>query len=320
MKKLILFISSFLFAITPIQYQKKLGLGIDVNWATFNKYIKNKYYKQAFIFKKLGFNSVRIRFKNPNATKLSKKQYYKLLKHCVDISLQNNLIPILTFTSKTLDKNPSIEKINTNVKIWGDIAKIFANYPNSVSYDLFIEPSKGFNKKPQLLIQFYNKSIQAIRKIDKKKIIFIAPNHASNPYYLDILNPIIAKNYKNIMIEWHYYAAGASKHSKNKQWTTGTTYEKELISKKTTYAYKWCNKRNLFSWVGAIMPGNYNKGDTYSYVQQKLFMKTIIDNLHKYSIPFAINADGQFYNYKTKKLKRKEVLNFITSYYLSIYK
>ncbi|QCI29200.1 glycoside hydrolase family 5 protein [Caminibacter pacificus] len=316
MKKLILFLSVMsLFATTPKIYQQKLGLGIDVNWATFKKYVKHEYYKQAGVFKKLGFQTVRIRFTDPEKFNMTQKEYIEFLKKCVNEAIKNNLTPVLTYGSKTLAQHPTDKNIEKAVKFWREIAKTFKHYPDILSYDLYIEPGKNFNKNPKALVKFYKKAIKAIRKNDKNKIIFIAPIHASNPYYLDILKPIVKKHPKNLMIEWHYYAAGPSLKNKNKKWTTGTQEEKELITKKATFAKKWCEKYHLYSWVGAIMPGDYNKGDHYSYDEQKNFMKAIIDTQNSLKIPFAINADGQFYDYKTGSLKREEVLKFIINYY-----
>jgi len=318
MKKTIIFLTAIsLFSMTPKEYQQKLGLGIDVNWASFKKYIKHEYYKKAGVFKKLGFDTVRIRFTDPEKFRMSQKEYLKFLKKCVNTALENRLIPVLTYTNKNFLNDPQ-KYMDKSVEIWKKVAAAFKNYPDIVSYDLYIEPAKKLNKDKNALLEFYKKSIEAIRKIDKDKIIFIAPNHASNPYYLDILTPLIKSKPKNLMIEWHYYAAGPSKTNKKKLWTTGTKEEKKLIYNKAKFAKEWCNNHGLYSWVGAVMPGNYNKGDYYSQEDQIKFIKTLIDVQKEFNIPFAINADGQFYDYKKDKIRRKKVLKFIVDYYKSL--
>ena len=55
--------------------------------------------------------------------------------------------------------------------------------------------------------------------------------------------------------------------------------KKKLIDKKIEFAYKWCEKYKLKSWVGAVMPGNYNHGDNYSYEDQINFITYIIKKL-----------------------------------------
>jgi len=63
------------------------------------------------------------------------------------------------------------------------------------------------------------------------------------------------------------------------------------------------------------MPGNYNHGDNYSYKEQINFITYIIKKLQDKNIPLAINAGQQFFDYKTRKLKRVEVLKAILDLY-----
>jgi hypothetical protein len=316
--KIILFFSLAIFSfanepISPREYQSLLGLGLDVNWAIFNKEIKEKAYKKAEVFKDKGFDSIRIRFKYPNGTKVSPKEYIEVVKKSVDETLKSGMIPVLSFTGFKFCKNPNQKSLNEAVKVWEEIANIFKNYPYKLSYNLLLEPGKKLNKNMNILNQYYKKTISVIRKIDPKRIIFIAPNHASNPYFLPQL--YIPKD-KFLMIEWHFYASGPSKTNKKKLWINGSKDEIKLIQDKVDFAYSFCKKRGLYSWVGALMPGNYNKGDTYTNKEQISFMKAILDNLKKYNIPIAINADQQFYDYSKKAFRsdRKEVLDFIVSY------
>jgi hypothetical protein len=309
MRFLILFLAISLFGI------EKLGIGINVNWCNFNKYVKNNYYKiGANEFAKLGFRHVRIRF-NSKLYRKEPKKMLECLKNSIDYSLKNNLIPIITYTDDILANSPTKKNIDFGVNVWKIIAEKFKNYSN-LCYDLYIEPNKKLGKKVKKLIQFYKKSIIQIRKFDDK-VIFISPPHIANPYYLNTLLPIIKnkKLNKNLMIEWHFYASGPSKTNKKKLWTIGSFYEKQLIENKINYAYKWCKKYNLKSWVGAIMPGNYNKGDNYSQEEQIRFITFVLKKLKEKNIPVAINAGQQFYDYKNNKLKRTKVLEAIIKEY-----
>ena len=44
------------------------------------------------------------------------------------------------------------------------------------------------------------------------------------------------------------------------------------------------------------MPGNYNKGNTYSVEEQTVFAGFMTKALSDAGIPFAVNADTKYYN------------------------
>ena len=72
--------------ISPSEYQKMLGVGIDVDWAVFNKisqYYNNKVPQD---FKKRGFSHIRIR--------VNEKTDLDFLEKVIDDSLEAGLIPI----------------------------------------------------------------------------------------------------------------------------------------------------------------------------------------------------------------------------------
>jgi len=298
---LLLTIFIFLYSFNAFDYQKSLGIGIDVNWALHKKEIKYYSKKEPLDFKKVGFNSVRIRFnlqKNHNIN-----QIYKVVKDC----LNSGLIVVLANSAQNFKKNPNNKNITELINEWVLIAKTFKNFPKEkLSYDLIIEPAKKLNKNIEKLNEFYKRVYTQIRKIDKEKIIMFAPTHCSNPYYLKYL--WLPKNDKNIMIEWHMYAAGPSKKTKNKLWTNGNEKEKKLITDKIQIATNFSKKHNIPTWVGAWMPGNYNKGDNYSIKEQIKFATFFEKELAINNIPNAINADQQFYDYKNKKWREKRML------------
>lgn len=61
------------------------------------------------------------------------------------------------------------------------------------------------------------------------------------------------------------------------------------------------------------MPGDYNKGDNYSVKEQIEFASFMTQQLDKYGIPFAINADDRFYDYQAENWipRYKDLLNRI---------
>jgi len=317
MKLLIIFISTFLFAFTNYpftnyQYQKILGVGIDTDWANQPKEIRYYTSKIPKDFKKKGFNTVRLRIDfyicrkdkyNPKIEIIKKrpysdKKYLNIIKRTVNDSLKNHLNVVLSYGACEYKENPSPKNEKILLNHWRILAKTFKNYPFTLSYDLIIEPGRKLNRKYKLLNNFYKKAYKEIRKIDKKRIIMWAPTRRSNPRFLS--KTWYPKNDKYIMAEWHMYAAGPKPDYKR------------VIPLKTKIAYKWSIKHNIPTWVGAWMPGNYNHGNTYSINEQIKFSKYMIKYLKQYHIPFAINADKQFYNIKDKQFEyRLNVLNTI---------
>ena len=307
-----LFILIFLttvFALTNIEYQKQLGVGIDTNWVLFPKEMKYYTFQIPKDFKEKGFDTIRLRFdfyiKKHNKIvkrKLSEKKYIAKIKKVINDCLRNHLNVVLANGACNFKYYADKKSENILLKHWELIAKEFKNYPYVLSYDLIIEPGKNLSrhklKNNWILNDFYKKAYKEIRKIDTKRIIMWAPNRLSNPFYLP--KTWYPKSDKYIMAEWHMYAAGPKKDYK------------KMIIKKTKFANKWSKTHKIPTWVGAWMPGNYNHGDTYNINEQIKFSKFMIDTLKKYHIPFAINADQKFYDIKEKKFKyRLSVLNVI---------
>ncbi len=317
LKKIVLlfFYITLLFAdkaITPKDYQKMLKTGIDVNWALYKKEIKYFSNKEVFDLKKVGFSHIRVRFGSDfKRLGMSEDEYLLHLQKVVNLILKNGLIPILAYDAKEFKKDPSFTNLDKVVKYWIEIAKIFKNYPHKLAFDIIIEPGKKLNKKYKILNILYKKVINNIRKINPKRIIFIAPIRCSSPLYLKKLN--INNKDKYLMIEWHFYAAGPSITNPKKLWTNGNLKQKELVIKKIKIALKWLKQHKMCGWVGAWMPSDYNHGNHYNISKQIRFANFMSCSLYKYHIPFAINADQKFYDFKTNKwfLKRYKVLKTI---------
>lgn len=289
---ILFFLFSFSFSYSPKDYQKKLGVGINVNWVLFKKIEKRFCLSDIDSFKKRGFNSVRIRFDD----NVDLKRLDKIINRC----LKDGLIPVLSYSGRNFRLNPQKYE-NQAVHIWEIIAKRYKNEPYELSYDLLIEPNKKIKKHNNILNGFYKRAVKNIRRIDKKRILFLAPNHISNPYWLNKL--YIPKNDRYIMIEWHFYAAGPKR-------ALDDAMKRDILNK-IKYAKNWCESHGLYSWVGAWMPGNYNHGNTVEIMEQIKFAEFLSCALRKNSIPYAVNAGAKFYDYKTHMWIKKyqKVLN-----------
>ena len=81
-----------------------------------------------------------------------------------------------------------------------------------------------------------------------------------------------------------------------------TSYIKETYSvlgvntDKIQTALAWQQQTGIPTWVGAWMPGNYNKGNAYSVEEQTVFAGFMTKALSDAGIPFAVNADTKYYN------------------------
>ena len=186
------------------------------------------------------------------------------------------------------------------------------NLSPMVSFNLIVEPSDQVKKDVEELNSLYEDCVTAIRKTNPKRIVFIAPPKLSHPEGLkDLKIPSMGNGY--LMAEWHFYAAGPSKSNDKKRWTTGTAEEKQKIKKSIKVAVDWQKETGIYTWVGAWMPGAYNKDDNYSVKEQTGFASFMTQQLDKYGVPFAIVADHHFYDYKAEQWipKYKDLLNTI---------
>ncbi len=277
-------------SLLPKEYVKLLGKGMDVDWAKTARGIKYYSKKAPKDFKEMGFSHVRIRVKNevnePFLTHLD-----KVISDCLDVGL----IPILAYKANYFKEEPTKENLEKVVRWWRVISERYKNYPPFLSFDLIIEVTSKLNKRPDILNKFYEKAVAKIRKTNPERIIFISPVVRSSPEHLkDLVIPSKANGY--LMAEWHFYASGPSKTNPKKLWTKGTEKEKEIIRNKIKTALRWQKETGIYTWVGAWMPGDYNKGNHYSQEEQKIFANFVACELDKAHIPFAINSDTKFYD------------------------
>ncbi|HHJ52962.1 MAG TPA: hypothetical protein ENJ89_07185 [Caldithrix abyssi] len=293
--------------IPPQQYVRLLGKGMNVDWAKTSRGI-SFYHKQAVRdFKSRGLGHVRIRIKND-----PDENFLVHLDRVVDDCLSAGLIPILAYQGKGFKDSPDSTHLEQAVNWWRVVAQRYRHHSYLLSFDLLIEVSDALSEQTQVLNEFYRRAVTAIREVSPHRIIFISPSHRSNPYYLSELK-IPDQHNGFLMAEWHFYASGPSRTNPEKLWTTGTESEKNLIRDKIEQAVAWQEETGILTWVGAWMPGNYNKGDDYSIEEQIEFATFLTCQLDRNSIPFAINADTKFYNRETNTWvqEREPVLNAI---------
>ena len=297
-------------AIAPQDYQQMLKKGIDVDW--WGRSEKNKYgaYSETAVkrFAQQGIKHVRFRLHHYRFTDEDFKRLFSQINTC----MQNDLIPIIAFSAKPYKENPNAEEHEKVVKWWKIMAERCKDLSPKVSFDLIVEPSDKVKKDVAELNSLYEDCVATIRKTNPKRIIFIAPPKLSHPEGLKYLQvPSQSNGY--LMAEWHFYAAGPSKTNNKKRWTSGTAEEKRLIKKSIKVAVDWQKETGIYTWVGAWMPGNYNKGDDYTVEEQCVFASFMTQQLDKYGIPFAINSDDKFYDYQAENWipKYKDLLNSI---------
>lgn len=279
---------------SPAKYRDSLKAGVDVDWANNNQGMQYYNVQAVKDFKARGVSHVRLRMRNEITTDLL-NHIDRIVKDCID----NNLIPVIAFQADTLKNYPFRPGVLENaVNWWKSIAEKLQNYPTQLSFDLMVECSDSLNNYPARLNEYFEKAVTEIRKTNPKRIIMISPRKLSSPDYLaDLVIPSQANGY--LIAEWHFYAAGPSKTNTTKLWTTGTAAEKQLITDKINTAYAWQQSKNIPTWVGAWMPGNYNDGDEYTVAEQIVFSNFMGCSLTRKNIPYAVNSDTKFYDRET---------------------
>jgi hypothetical protein len=279
---------------TPAQYRDSLKTGIDVDWANNDPGIAAYNVQAVKDFKARGISHVRLRMRYEISITLL-NHIDRIVKDCID----NDLIPVVAFQADTLKNFPftpgNLEKA---VNWWKAIAEKLKDYPAKLSFDLMVECSDSLNNYPNRLNEYHEKAVAEIRKTNPKRIIIISPVVRSAPENLSLL--VIPTQHNNyLMAEWHLYASGPSKTNPVKLWTTGTATEKKLITDKIDIAYNWQTSKNIPTWVGAWMPGNYNEGDDYTVPEQVVFALFMSCELRKKKIPYSVNSDTKFYDRTT---------------------
>ena len=276
-------------SITPQDYVMQMTVGVDVNWASFQKSINAYSAREPADFRAAGFDHVRIRTGRP-----ATPDFLDYLERVVQDTLVAGLTPVLAY-APALNQDPSPAAVERAVAWWKAVAERFADYPPQLSFDLFIEPGKHMNDHLDVLRDYYRRALATVRQTNPTRVIFLAPRHAAHPEFLPELDGLFATD-RYLAAESHFYASGPSKKKEKRLWTTGTAAEKALIEEQIKYAVSWRQRTGVPVWVGAWMPGNYNKGNDYTPAEQVVFTRYMACSLRAARLPYAVNADQKFYD------------------------
>ncbi len=277
--------------ISPTDYRKMLKKGMDVGWAEFDS--RNAAYNSDLVklIAQGGFNHFRHR-----TGWAADATLFKALDKQIEDALDNGIIPIIANQGKDLEENPTEANQTAFIQWWKTISERYKNYTHKLAFNLIIEISGLLSDQPETLNSLYERVVSVIRETNPTRIIIISPVGTSDPYNLKLLK-IPTKSNGYLMGEWHFYAAGPSKSSSTKLWTTGTAAEKKLVTDKINAALDWEKSTSIPTWVGAWMPGNYNKADEYTVPEQVVFSSFMVRELGKANIPWAVNAEHKFTDY-----------------------
>ncbi|NOZ55288.1 MAG: glycoside hydrolase family 5 protein, partial [Calditrichaeota bacterium] len=276
--------------ILPAEMVQMLGKGFDVSWTQFRRRIENYNAQMVRDIAAAGFRNIRLR------TNLPADDYlFSILDPQVQDCLDNGLIPIIAYAASEAEQNPDSTHRDQVVAWWRTVAEHYKDASHRLLFDLFIELSGGLKDDYEKINRWYELIVPAIRETNPTRILILPPVHLSDPYYLDkLVIPEAAKPY--VMAEWHFYAAGPSKKSSKRLWTTGTEAERKLVTDKIQAALDWQRRTGILTWVGAWMPGNYNKGNDYTVPEQVVFASFMVRELEKAGIPWSVNAVHHFYD------------------------
>jgi len=277
--------------IDPQEMVDKLGKGFDSGWPEFDNRYKHFNKQMVKDIADAGFNHIRLRTNWPAEEKL-----FAALDQQISDCLEYGLIPIIAYQAGEAEENPDTTHRNQVIEWWRTVADHYQDYTHNMVFNLIIEVSGALKKDPEKLNSWYELIVSAIRESNPTRLLAVSPVNLSDPYYLDELE-IPSQSNGYLIGEWHFYASGPSKTSDKKLWTTGTESEKKLLTDKIDAALVWEQKTGVPTWVGAWMPGNYNKGNDYTVPEQVVFATFMVRELEKAEIPWAVNAVKHFYDY-----------------------
>ncbi len=276
--------------IAPQQMNQMLGKGFDVSWVQFKKSMESYNVQMVRDIAEAGFRHIRLRT-NRNAD----HSLFDFMDRVITDCLDNGLIPIIAYGAADAEENADTTHRDSVVAWWRAVAEHYQNYSHRLLFNIFIELSGQLKDDYEKVNNWYKLIVPAIRETNPTRILILPPVHLSDPNYLSKLEiPDAAFPY--VMVEWHFYAAGPSKTSSKKLWTTGTSEERKLVTDKIQTALNWQEKNGVLTWVGAWMPGNYNKGNDYSVPEQVVFASFMVRQFEEAGIPWAVNAVHHFYD------------------------
>ncbi len=274
--------------LTAARYAQQLGVGMDVDWAHTERGIREFDPLVVRDFRAKGISHVRIRVAGePNEARLIH------LRKLVEACGQYGVIPIITYQADAFKSEPDAGNEKEVVNWWIAVASYFGQSAPLLGFDLIYEPADKLNHNPAALNRVYEKAIKAIHGIDPQRMIFIAPRLRAAPEDLPGLKlPAHSQNY--VLAEWHIFPWGPLKTNGKYPWTSGTAAEKAAIRARIAAALRWQQKTGHSSWVGGWTVGETFKSTPTA--SQLAFATFMACELQKAKIPYAINADYQFYD------------------------
>jgi len=274
--------------LTAARYAQQLGVGIDVDWARTERGIREFDPLEVHDFKAKGFTHVRIRVAGePTEARLIH------LRKLVEACDQYGVIPVIAYQADEYKNDPKADNEKEVVNWWIAVAHYFEKSSPLLGFDLIYEPADKLNHNIASLNRVYDKTIKAIHAIDADRMIFVAPRLRAAPEDLASLRlPAHSQNY--VLAEWHIFPWGPLKNNGKYPWTSGTAAEKSAIRSRINTALRWQQKTGHVSWVGGWGVGESSR--VTPTAPQMAFANFMACELQKAKIPYAINADFQFYD------------------------
>ena len=202
-------------------------------------------------------------------------------------------MPIIAYQADEYKKDPSTGNEKEVVNWWVAVAHYFGQSSPLLGFDLIYEPSDKLNHNHVSLNRVYDKTIRTVHAIDPQRMIFIAPRLRAAPEDLpDLKLPPQSQN--TVLAQWHIFPWGPLKNNGKYPWTSGTAAEKAAIRARINTAIHWQQKTGHVSWVGGWSPGETIRNAPSA--SQMAFARFMACELKKAKIPYAINADTQFYD------------------------
>lgn len=274
--------------LTAARYAHELGVGMDVDWARTDRGIREFDPLIVRDFYEEGIRHVRIRVAD-TMTEARLIHLRKLVEACE----QFGVIPIISYQADAFKADPGPKNEAQLVAWWTTVAGYFGSEHPTLGFDVIYEPAEKLNHNMPALNRAYENVIKTLHEIDAQRMIFIAPRLRAAPEdLLSLKLPGRSQNY--LLAEWHIFPWGPLKSNGKYPWTSGTAAEKAAIRARINTALHWQQKTGHATWVGSWSVGETIKSPPGE--SQLAFAAFMACELNKAQIPFALNADTQFYD------------------------
>lgn len=274
--------------LTAARYAQQLGVGMDVDWARTERGIREFDPLVVRDFYNAGIRHVRIRVAD-NMTEARLIHLRKLVEACEAYGVT----PIIAYQADGFKADPNAKTEAQLVAWWTTVGQFFGSEHPTLGFDVIYEPADKLNRDLPALNRTYDNVVRTLHQIDAQRMIFIAPRLRAAPEDLASLRlPAHSQNY--LLAEWHIFPWGPLKSNGKYPWTSGTAAEKAAIRARIAAALRWQQKTGHASWVGGWAVGESIKNAPTA--SQMAFARFMACELNRAKIPYAINADTQFYD------------------------